>query len=176
MLHPALEVVDARGGLALLHVGSHGVAANTAATYAQRFRRATFIMTNVSTTEAEHRASVAAFAGLDNVWCDFAQHPGHPATADPPWDIANLVQGLSAGRLLFGSDAPYYDYRMLQQEIEATRIDAPRKDRIAWANAVDLIRRFSPGWTPPRTPPALPEDFAGVDLWTQQPGHPGRLL
>ena len=64
------------------------------------------------------------------------------------------TRGLSAGRLLFGSDTPYYDYRRLQEDIEAARIDAPRKDRITWANAVDLIRRFRPDWTPPRTPPA----------------------
>ena len=129
--------------------------------------------------EAEHHESIAAFAGLENVWCDFAQHPGHPADsrgAGGAWDLADLVRGLSASRLLFGSDTPYYDYRLLQQEIEAARIDAPRKDRITWANAVDLIRRFRPDWTPPRTPPGVPDEFAGVDVWRQQSGKPGRLL
>jgi predicted TIM-barrel fold metal-dependent hydrolase len=181
VLHPALEVIDARGGLALLHVHAdgRGVQPEAAAGYARRFPRATFIVANVSTTEAVHRASIAAFAGLENVWCDLARHPGHPVAADGtggPWDLADLVRGLSAGRLLFGTDAPYADYRLLQQEIEAARIDAPRKDRLTWGNAADLIGRFRPGWTPPRTPPALPDGFAGVDLWRQQPGKPGRLL
>ena len=179
VLHAALEVVDKRCGLALLHVGGSGIAPPTAAGYARRFRRTTFIMGNVSTNEAVHRESIAAFAGLENVWCDVAQHPGHPATArgtGGAWDLADLVRGLSAGRLLFGSDAPFFDYRLLLQEIEAARIDAPRKDRIAWANAVDLIRRFRPGWMPPSRPPALPAQFAGVDLWKQAPEKPGRLL
>jgi predicted TIM-barrel fold metal-dependent hydrolase len=176
VLEPALEVVDARGGLALLHVGRlvGGIApARVAADYARRFGRTTFVMANVSSSEAEHRDSIDAFAGLENVWCDFAQHPDTP---DRAWDVADLVRGLSAGRLLFGSDAPYSDYRPLQDQIEAARIDAPRKDRIAWANAVDLIGRFRPGWTPPHAPPSPPGGPAGVDLWGKVPGKPGRLL
>jgi hypothetical protein len=86
------------------------------------------------------------------------------------------VRGLSAGRLLFGSDAPYCDYRLLQQEIEAARMDAPRKDRLTWGNATDLIRRFRPGWTPPRTRPPMPDEFAGIDLWRREPGNSGRLV
>src|SRR5919204_591351 len=62
---------------------------------------------------------VAVLAGLENVWCDFAQHPD---TADASWDLHDLVRGLGAGRLLFGSDAPYADYRLLQEQIEAARI------------------------------------------------------
>jgi predicted TIM-barrel fold metal-dependent hydrolase len=177
-LHPALEVVDARVGLALLHVGGRDANPSAAADLARHFRRTTFIMAHVSMNERQHRESIAAFAGLENVWCDFAQHPGHPATAagaGGPWDIVDLVRGLSASRLVFGSDTPYYDYRYLQQEIEAARIDAPRKDRITWANAADLIHRFRPNWTPPRTPPAVPDEFDGVDVWQHQPGKPLRL-
>jgi predicted TIM-barrel fold metal-dependent hydrolase len=172
VLHPALEVVDARSGLALIHVGGGSARPSLAAEYARRFRRTTFIMAHVSMNEAQHREAIDVFAGLENVWCDFAQHPD---TAGTSWDIADLARGLSAGRLVFGSDTPYYDYRLLLEQIEAARIDAPRKDRIAWANAADLIRRFRPDWTPPRTPPATPEDFAGVDVFAQQPGKPGRL-
>ena len=172
-LPPSLEVVDRLYGLALLHVGGGGIEPGAAAAYARRFRRTSFIMANVSMDEAGHRASLAALAGLENVWCDFAQHPD---TADASWDLHDLVRGLGAGRLLFGSDAPYADYRLLQEQIEAARIDAPRKDRITWGNAVDLIRRFRPGWTPPRTPPRLPDGPAGADLWRRRPGEPGRLL
>jgi predicted TIM-barrel fold metal-dependent hydrolase len=178
VLYPSLEVVDARGGVALLHVGGRRAEPSAAADLARRFRRTSFIMAHVSMNEAEHRESIAAFAGLENVWCDFAQHPSDVTTgegAGGAWDIADLVRGLSAGRLLFGSDTPYYDYRRLQEDIEAARIDAPRKDRITWANAVDLIRRVRPNWTPPKSPPAVPDEFAGVDVWKQQPGKPGRL-
>src|SRR5689334_17810364 len=57
VLYPSLEVVDARGGLALLHVGGRGAEPPAAAELARRFRRTTFIMAHVSMNEAEHRAS-----------------------------------------------------------------------------------------------------------------------
>src|SRR5204863_4376983 len=63
VLHPALEVVDAREGLALLHVGGRGAEPSAAADLARRFRRTTFIMAHVSMNEAEHHESIAAFAG-----------------------------------------------------------------------------------------------------------------
>src|SRR5437867_8439150 len=88
-LYPALEVVDARGGLALLHVGGRGAGPSAAADLARRFRRTPFIMAHVSMNEPEHRESIADFAGLENVWCDFAQHPSDPTTVEGiggPWD------------------------------------------------------------------------------------------
>jgi uncharacterized protein len=170
-LWPALEAVDARGGLVLLHVGGSGTEVR-AAQHAKRFRRTTFIMAHVSMREEQHRAAVEHLAGLENVWADFAQHP---ANGGASWDIADLVRHFGADRLLFGSDSPYYDHRLLQAQINAASIPEETKDRIAWRNAVDLIRRFRPNWEPDLTPTPMPETFAGVDLWAWQPGSHGRL-
>jgi len=170
-LWPALEVVDARRGLVLLHVGGRGTEARAAA-HARRFRNTTFIMAHVSMTKDQHLAAVQHLAGLENVWADFAQHP---AGADESWDLADLARRFGADRLLFGSDSPYYDHRLLQAQIEAAALSDDVKDRIAWRNARDLIRRFRPGWERDPGPLLVPEEFAGADLWAHQPGKPGRL-
>lgn len=170
-LAAALEVVDARGGIALLHAMGGATEAQIAA-HARQFRRTTFIAVHVSMRAEQHRGAIQALAGLENAWFDFAQHP---ATADASWDIADLVRGFGAERLLFGSDSPYYDHRRLQQQIEAAPLDDPTKDRIAWRNAAALIQRFRPDWRPDFNVPSVPEAFTGTDLWEELPGKPGRL-
>jgi predicted TIM-barrel fold metal-dependent hydrolase len=170
-LSPALEVVDALGGVALLHVGGGGCEARAAA-HAKQFTRTTFVMAHVSMRREHFPASVQHLAGLENVWVDFAQHP---AADDETWNLAAHVRHFGADRLLFGSDAPYYDWRSLQRQVEESSLEEATKDRIAWRNAVDLIRGFRPEWEPNTTPPSVPAAFAGTDLWAQQPGKPGRL-
>lgn len=171
-LWPALEVVDARGGLVLLHVGGGGTEAR-AAQHAKRFARTTFIMAHVSMRPEQHRAAIEHLAGLENVWVDFAQHP---LADDPSWGIADLAHQFGEDRLLFGSDSPYYDHRILQGQIESALLSEDVKDRIAWRNATDLIRRFQPDWEAKNTPTPMPEGFAGTDVWALQPGSKGRLL
>ncbi|HEX2516246.1 MAG TPA: amidohydrolase family protein [Chloroflexota bacterium] len=177
VLHEALEVVAARGGLALLHVGG-GASEAAAGALARRFPGATFIMAHVSTTATGHRAAIEHLAGLENVWADFAQHP---STADASWDIPHLVRHFGEGRLLFGSDAPYFDYRRLQAQIEGAGLPERLKDAIAHGNATGLIRRFRPRWEPDLGPVGDPQGpllgpFAEVDLWRTQPGQPARLV
>ncbi len=170
-LYPALEVVDGRGGLALLHVGGRGTEARAAAC-ARRFRRTTFIMAHVSMTKDQHAEAAKHLAKLDNAWYDFAQHP---ASADDSWNLLRLVHDFGEDRLLFGSDSPYYDHRLLQAQIEQALLSERVKDRLAFQNAVTLIQHFRPAWRLPAAPPQLPGAFAGADLWAQQPGRPGRL-
>jgi hypothetical protein len=90
------------------------------------------------------------------------------------------VRHFGEGRLLFGSDAPYYDYRRLQVQIEGADLSERVKDAIAHGNAIDLIRRFRPRWEPDLRPVGDAEGpdllpFAEVDLWRTQPGQPRRL-
>lgn len=170
-LAPALEVVDARGGLVLLHAMGGGSEARVAA-HARQFKRTTFIAAHVSMRAEQHRAAIQALAGLENVWADFAQHP---ATGDESWGIADLVKGFGPERLVFGSDSPYYDHRLLQEQIEPAQVDEATKDRIAWRNAADLIHRFRPHWEPSLQPGTRPAELAGVDLWATLPGQPTRL-
>jgi predicted TIM-barrel fold metal-dependent hydrolase len=168
-LFPLLEVVDARGGIAMIHVGERGPASR-AALYARRFKRTTFLMAHVSTTERLFAAAVEHLSQPENVWVDFAQHPQEGA-----FGVERVARGFPADRLLFGSDIPYYDYRILQRQIEAADLSEEMKDRIAHRNAVALIQRFKPDWRLPQGPPQMPAAFAGADLWAQQPGKPGRL-
>ena len=168
-LFPWLEVVDARGGIAMLHVGERGPASR-AAIYAKRFKNTTFLMAHVSTNERLFAAAVEHLSKLENAWVDFAQHP-----QEGTFGIERVVQGFPADRLLFGSDIPYYDLRILQRQIEAADLSEEMKDRIAYRNAVALIQRFKPEWQLPTTPTEMPAAFAGADLWAQQPGKPGRL-
>jgi predicted TIM-barrel fold metal-dependent hydrolase len=170
-LYPWLEVVDARGGIAMIHVGERGPAAR-AAVYARRFKNTTFLMAHVSTNRRLYQQAVEHLARLDNVWADFAQHPQESA---PPFGVEHVVEGFGAGRLLFGSDIPYYDYRIVQRQIESAPLSEDVKDRIAYRNAVDLIKRFKPQWQLEKTPVPMPAAFAGTNLWSQQPGKPGRL-
>jgi hypothetical protein len=85
------------------------------------------------------------------------------------------VEGFGTEHLVFGSDIPYYDYRILQRQLEAAPLSEDVKDRIAHRNAVELIRQFKPEWQLAKTPTEMPAAFAGADLWAQQPGKPGRL-
>jgi predicted TIM-barrel fold metal-dependent hydrolase len=169
VLHPLLEVVDARGGIAMIHVGERGPAA-AAAAYARRFKNTTFLMAHVSTNERLFAAAAEHLATPENVWVDFAQHPQGGA-----FGVERVVNAFPTDRLLFGSDIPYYDYRILQRQVEAAPISEEMKDRIAYRNAVALIQRFKPEWRLPESPTEMPAAFAGQDLWGQQPGKPGRL-
>jgi predicted TIM-barrel fold metal-dependent hydrolase len=172
-LYPALEMVDGRKGMVLLHVGGRGTEAR-AAGHAKRFKNTTFIMAHVSMAKDQHAEAVKHLPGLDNAWYDFAQHP---ASADESWGLAEIVKHFGEDRLVFGSDSPYYDHRLLRDQIEASAgLSDAVKDKIAWRNAVDLIRRFRPQWQFNTTPVNRPAEMAGVDLWEQQTGKPGRLV
>lgn len=170
-LHRFLDVVDARGGVAMIHVGGRGSEARAAA-YARRYKHTNFLMAHVSMTKDQHHLAVEHLAHLDNAWYDFAQHP---PDADESWGIPDLVERFGAERLLFGSDIPYYDYRILQRQIEAAPLSEGVKDGIASRNAATFIRRFRPDWQLDTAPVQKPAGFAGTDVWAQQPGKPGRL-
>lgn len=170
-LNPFLEVVDARGGLVLLHVGGGGLDARAGA-HARRYTNTTFIMAHVSMRKEHFPTTAEHLAKLDNVWVDFAQHP---ATDDETWNLAAHVRAFGEDRLLFGSDSPYYDHRLLRDQVEAATITEAQKDRIAWGNATDLIHKFRPEWQLPARPVETPDAFATQDVWTWLPNTHGRL-
>lgn len=169
-LHPFLEEVAARRGLCLLHQA--GSTRNIAAC-ARRFPDVTFIIGHVSMNRAAHLDAIEHCGELDNVWYDVAQKP---EGADPSWDLAHLTQNLSRERLLFGSDAPYYDYRRVQRIIETSDLDESTKDAIAHQNAVGLIQRFRPEWAPDTTDVAPPQRYSEQELWAVQHEGSPRLL
>jgi predicted TIM-barrel fold metal-dependent hydrolase len=161
ILHPMLEVVDAHQGLALLHTPD---TAAHIADYARRFGHTIFIVAHGSMRPEGHRDVIATCADIANVYVDIAQKP----RSDPSWDLADLVRHIGAERILFGSDTPYYDYRLVQALIEEGPLDEGTKDRIAWRNAAELIQHFRPEWQPSWEPPACPAEYLGADLWAAQ--------
>ena len=60
-------------------------------------------------------------ARCENIWFDVATKAGRGA--DESWDLVHLVNHLGSDRIMFGSDLPYYDFRLVQAQIEAARLD-----------------------------------------------------
>ena len=87
-------------------------------------------------TKPGHLDAIAHCGMCENIWFDVAQKPDG---ADESWDLVHLVNNLGSDRIMFGSDLPYYDFRLVQAQIEAARLDDETKERIAYQNAVRLV-------------------------------------
>lgn len=152
-LYPFLEVAAMGKGLCLLHE----TPAKTAA-FARRFPDLTFI---------QHAGTEAAqlCRDLENVWFEVVQRPKGEGSN---WDFPELINQVGVERLIFGGDAPYYDYRILQAELEAANIDEASRDRIAYQNAVKLIQQFRPDWELPKEQLSPPQVYTETELWTAE--------
>ena len=158
-LHAFLEVVAMHNGLCLLHQA--GSTRNIAA-YAKRFPSITFIIGHVSMNKAGHLDAIEQCRTCENVWFDVAQKP---EGADESWDLVHLVNNLGSDRLMFGSDLPYYDFRLVQNQIETARLDDEIKERIAYQNAVRLVQQFRQDWLPTLTPITPPQIYSQAEMW-----------
>ena len=158
-LYAFLEVVAMHNGLCLLHQA--GSTQNIAA-YAQRFPTITFIIGHVSMSKAGQLDAIAHCAKQENIWYDVAQKP---EGADESWDLVHLVNHLSNERLMFGSDLPYYDFRLVQAQIETANLDDETKERIGYQNAVRLVQQFQPDWLPTLTAITPPQVYSETDMW-----------
>ena len=106
-LYPFLEVASLRGGLCLLHESPERTAA-----YARRFPNLVFIV------HAGVEEEFEACKQLDNVWYEVVQRP---RGSKSDWDLPQLINELGSEKILFGSDLPYYDFRILQAQVESGR-------------------------------------------------------
>ena len=161
-LYPFLEVASLRGGLCLLHESPERTAA-----YARRFPNLVFIV------HAGVEEEFEACKQLDNVWFEVVQRP---KGSKSDWDLPQLINELGSERILFGSDLPYYDFRILQAQVESADIDEATRDRIAFQNAVTLIQSFRPDWEPPREAPAAPQNYTYEEIWAPKEAGSERLL
>lgn len=161
-LYPFLEVASLRGGLCLLHESPERTAA-----YARRFPNLVFIV------HAGVEEEFASCKQLDNVWFEVVQRP---RGSKSDWDLPQLINELGSERLLFGSDLPYYDFRILQAQVEAADIDETTRERIAFQNAVTLIQSFRPDWEPPGEAPAAPQNYTYEEIWAPKEAGSERLL
>ena len=158
-LHAFLEVVAMHNGLCLLHQA--GSTQNIAA-YARRFPAVTFIIGHVSMNKAGHLDAITHCGVCENVWFDVAQKP---EGADESWDLVHLVNNLGSDRIMFGSDLPYYDFRLVQTQIEAAHLDDEIKEKIAYQNAVRLVQQFREDWLPTLTPITPPQVYSESEMW-----------
>jgi predicted TIM-barrel fold metal-dependent hydrolase len=157
-LYAFLEVVAMHNGLCLLHQA--GSTQNIAA-YAQRFPTITFIIGHVSMTKAGQLDAIAHCAKQENIWYDVAQKP----VGDESWNLEHLVNNLGNEQIMFGSDLPYYDFRLVQSQIEESQLDDETKERIAYQNAARLVQQFQPDWLPTLTPITPPQIYSEVEMW-----------
>ncbi len=157
-LHAFLEVVAMHNGLCLLHQAG---STQNIATYADRFPSITFIIGHVSMSKAGQLDAIAHCAKQENIWYDVAQKP----VGDESWDLAHLVNNLGNEQIMFGSDLPYYDFRLVQSQIEESQLDDETKERIAYKNAVQLVQQFCPDWVPILTPITPPQNYSEVEMW-----------
>ena len=143
---PFLEMAAARGGLCNIHM--HDALFGK---IARMFPAATFI-THASSHAAE------SFAGMDNVWFEIVQYPDERGSL---WDFARLADKVGRERIIFGADLPYYDYRLLQQIIEAgadrRRPQGPH--RLPQHHGADPP--VQPGMAAPGRPAAIPARLPG---------------
>ncbi len=158
-LHDFLEVVAMHNGLCLLHQA--GSTRNIAA-YARRFPSVTFVIGHVSMNKAGHLDAIAQCGACENIWFDVAQKP---ESADSSWDLAHLVNALGSERVLFGSDLPYYDFRLVQAQIESGKLDEETEERVAYRNAVRLVQQFREDWTPMLTAIEPPQVYSDAEIW-----------
>ena len=158
-LHVFLEVVGMHNGLCLLHQAG---STRNIAIYAQRFPTITFIIGHVSMNKAGHLDAIEQCGNQENVWFDVAQKP---EGADESWDLVHLVNNLGNDRIMFDSDLPYYDFRLVQAQIETANLDDETKERIAYQNAVRLVQQFRPDWLPTLTPITPPQLYLEQEMW-----------
>ena len=157
-LHAFLEVVGMHNGLCLLHQAG---STQNIAVYANRFPSITFIIGHVSMNKAGQLDAIAHCAKQENIWYDIAQKP----PGDESWDLVHLVNNLCKERLMFGSDLPYYDFRLVQSQIESANLDDETKERIAYQNAVRLVQQYRPDWLPTLTPITPPQLYSEQEMW-----------
>ena len=157
-LHAFLEVVAMHNGLCLLHQA--GSTQNIAA-YAARFPSITFIIGHVSMNKAGQLDAIAHCAKQENIWYDIAQKP----VGDESWNLEHLVNNLGNEQIMFGSDLPYYDFRLVQSQIEESQLDDETKERIAYQNAVRLVQQFRPDWVPTLTTIIPPQVYSEQEMW-----------
>jgi predicted TIM-barrel fold metal-dependent hydrolase len=154
-IYPMIEVAAARGGLCNLHWHDRLMDRT-----AQAFPKAQFIV-HASTWAAENLAK------YDNLWFEIVQYPDG---RNSEWDFNWFADKVGRGRLIFGADLPYYDYRYLQGII-----DDDLKDAIAQKNTVRLINHYRPDWQMPTDPITAPQQYDPEVLWTCEDDKPDRL-
>jgi predicted TIM-barrel fold metal-dependent hydrolase len=136
VLDPIFDLANDFGALCLMHSTPDAMAAPEAISkLAARYRRVTIIMGHPLFTADQRDGAIAAVKAHDNLYLDLSYQ-------QDPSNAELTVQALGAERVLFGSDAPYYDPAATIRSIEGARISDEAKERILYRNGAELIERF----------------------------------
>ncbi len=136
VLDPIFDLANDFGALCLMHSTPDAMASPEAiGQLAGRYPRVTIIMGHPLFTPVQRDGAIAAVKAQNNLYLDLSYQ-------QDPTNAELTVQALGAERVLFGSDAPYYDPAATIRSIEEARISDHAKERILYGNGADLIERF----------------------------------
>lgn len=139
ILDPIFDLANQREALCLMHCqpdSPDSMAPPTAiGELAARYPRVTIIMGHPTLTVQQRTDSIEAARRADNLYLDLAYQ-------QDPENAEVTVRALGAERVLFGSDAPFFDPALTIRSIEAAHITDDARERVLYGNAAELVERF----------------------------------
>jgi uncharacterized protein len=136
VLDPILELASEHSALCLLHTAGIHATPTAICEVAARYPRVTFIMGHPATAPEPLDECVRVAPGIENLYVDLA-YQQDPRTTEV------LVDALGPDRVLFGSDAPYYDVGATLASIRAARISDDVREAVLHRNGARLIETFA---------------------------------
>lgn len=131
--HSVLDAVGQRRALVLVHSTPDAKASPAAiSAVAERFPHLEFVLGHPVFTEGQRIEAVAALETRSNLSLDIA-YQDDPATTE------FFVREIGADRVLFGSDAPFFDPARVIASVEAADIGEADREAIFSGNAERLI-------------------------------------
>lgn len=128
-----LDATDGRRGLVLLHSTPDAKASPRAiAAVAQRYPTLTFVMGHPLFSDDQKAQAVEAVLSTPNVHVDIA-YQADPATTE------FFVREVGAGRVFFGSDAPFFPPADVIRSVEEAAISDADREAVLSGNALALL-------------------------------------
>jgi predicted TIM-barrel fold metal-dependent hydrolase len=133
--HNVLDAIGSRQALILLHAADGFAPPSKIARVAQKYSNITFIMGHPVLSQEQRDESVAAVKAADNVYMDLAYQ-------DDPAITEEMVSRAGSSKIVYGSDAPFFDALSIRRSIEAADISVSDRERIFHENAAAILDRF----------------------------------
>jgi predicted TIM-barrel fold metal-dependent hydrolase len=133
MFDSILHALGSEPALVLMHSTPDGRGNPTAiADVARRFPQIQFLLGHPVFTEDQRKQCVKAVQSNANIHLDLA-YQAEPATTE------FFVSEVGAGRVLYGSDAPFFEPAQVIASIEAAKITETEREQIFRGNAERLV-------------------------------------
>lgn len=128
-----LAAMGDREAVILLHSTSDAKASPAAiAQVAQRYPRLRFVLGHPVFTPAQREDAIEQLRANANLWLDIAYQ-------DSPKTTTDFVQALGADRVLFGSDAPFFEPERVIASVESAEVSDDQRDAIFAGNTRRLF-------------------------------------